>query len=80
MKIIKFGKPNCPPCAQVTKFLKDREINYVDINPLETEDFDLLIRHNIKTVPVTILVDENGNELQRSVGFNEIELKQLINE
>lgn len=78
MKIIKFGKPDCPPCQQVEKFLKESGINYESINPFETEEFDLLIKHNVKTVPVTVLIDDKGEEIQRKAGFNEKALKHLI--
>lgn len=78
MKIIKFGKEGCPPCEQVENFLKASGINYISINPFETEDFDLLIKHNVKTVPITVLVDDAGEELQRKAGFNETALRHLV--
>lgn len=78
MKVIKFGKPDCAPCQAVEKFLKASGVDYLSVNPFETEEFDLLIKHNVKTVPITVLVDEKGEELQRKAGFNEAALTHLI--
>lgn len=79
MKILKFGKKGCSPCDQVEKLLKESGIQYDSINAAETEDVDLLIEHGIRNVPVTILFNNDGEVLQKEVGFNEENLKKLIN-
>lgn len=85
MKIIKFGKPHgeCPPCDKVSEYLKSRlgtefKIKVEEVNPFETEDYELILKHNITTVPVTVLVDEEGNSILRKAGFNEKALNSLI--
>ena len=80
MKIIKFGKPygECPPCDKVSDYLKSREIEVEEVNPFETEDYELILKHNITTVPVTVLVDGNGDTILRKAGFNEKALNSLI--
>ena len=84
-KIIKFGKPHgeCPPCDKVSEYLKSRlgtefKIKVEEIDPYDTEDFDLILKHNITTVPVTVLVDGNGDTILRKAGFNEKALNSLI--
>ena len=80
MKIIKFGKPHgeCPPCDKVSDYLKSREVEVEEVDPYNTEDFDLILKHNITTVPVTVLVDGNGDTILRKAGFNEKALNSLI--
>ena len=79
-KIIKFGKPHgeCPPCDKVSEYLKSRGIEVEEVNPFETEDYELILKHNITTVPVTVLVDGNGDTILRKAGFNEKALNSLI--
>ena len=80
MRIIKFGKPHgeCPPCDKVSDYLKSRNIKVEEVNPFETEDYELILKHNITTVPVTVLVDGNGDTILRKAGFNEKALNSLI--
>lgn len=82
MKIIKFGKPGCAPCDNVETFLKNKEVDFLSINPYNTDsdyDMDLIIKANVKTIPVTILLDDDGNIIKRKAGFNEKALEDLIN-
>lgn len=82
-KIIKFGKPGCPPCENVDAFLKQKRVEFVSVNPFETTDetyMDLILEHSIKTIPVTLLVDAENNVLARKNGFNPKALEHLIGE
>lgn len=76
--VIKFGKIGCAPCQTVENFLKEHNIEYTSINPFETEDVDLVLKHNITTIPVTVLLDEKGNVLARKAGFNEKAMNHLV--
>ena len=81
MRIIEFGKKGCQPCQNVSEFLTKNNVEYTFINPFETEDPDeleLILENNIKTIPVTILVDENGTVVTRKAGYNEKALNHLI--
>lgn len=77
-KILKFGKKGCAPCEQVEALLKKRQVEYESVDPFETDDFEMVLKYDIKTVPVTFLLDEEGNILQRKNGFNEKALNFLI--
>lgn len=80
MKIIKFGKPDCTPCINVSDFLKAKGVDFEEINPFETttEEEDLLVlENNIKTIPVTIL-QKDGETVLRKAGYNEKALEHLI--
>lgn len=76
MKLIKFEKENCPACTMVENFLIDKGIKAEKINPFNEPD--KAVKFNIGSVPVTILVDNDGNEVKRSIGFKPDELESLV--
>ncbi|MCM3056450.1 MULTISPECIES: hypothetical protein [Bacillaceae] len=41
---------------------------------------ELILQYGLTGVPVTLLIDVNNNELKRVVGYNPIELSELINQ
>lgn len=77
-KLIKFEKTGCVPCIRVQNFLEDKEVEVekVDVfaNPSVAGKF------NIGSVPTIVLVNGEGNEIGRSVGYNEEELEALISQ
>lgn len=75
-KLIKFEKDNCPACTMVENFLTDNKVVAEKVNPFN--DPKLATKFMISSVPVTILLDEEGNEMGRSRGFNPSELEELI--
>jgi thioredoxin 1 len=76
MKLIKFEKENCSACTMVQNFLDANDVTVEKINPFENPK--LAANFMISSVPVTILLDEEGNEVQRSRGFNPDELESII--
>lgn len=77
-KLIKFEKNGCTPCQMVQNYLDEKGVEVERINPFDQPK--LAIKYDISSVPVTILVDENGNEITRSVGFKPIELDEMISQ
>lgn len=77
-KLLKFEKENCPACTMVENFLADNNVVAEKVNPFN--DPKLATKFMISSVPVTILLDEEGNELDRSRGFNPTELEKLISQ
>lgn len=75
-KLIKFEKENCPACTMVENFLNANEVDVEKVNPFENPK--LAAKFMISSVPVTILLDDEGNEIQRSRGFNPAELEEII--
>jgi thioredoxin 1 len=75
-KLLKFEKENCPACTMVENFLIDKSVEVEKVNPFEQPK--LAAKFMISSVPVTILLDDEGNEIQRSRGFNPVELEALI--
>jgi thioredoxin 1 len=77
MKLLKFEKENCPACTMVEHFLSDRNIEPEKVNPFENPK--LAANFRISSVPVTILLDDEGNEIKRVIGFKPDELEDIIN-
>jgi thioredoxin 1 len=78
LKIIKFEQPSCVPCKMVANFLNDKEIEYTTYNVLE--DFAETEQYFIMSTPVTILLDNDGNEVNRVVGYNPGQLEELVSQ
>lgn len=68
MKIEKYGASWCGPCKMLDKTLdlipKDIEIIKFDAD----EDEELFVEKGIKSVPVLIFYDDDGNEVNRLIG------------
>lgn len=79
MKILKFYAEWCGPCKVVGQNLKNANLP-IPITEVDVEDNDdLVLQYGVRSVPVVILVDGNGNEIRRWVGiFNINELKETI--
>jgi thioredoxin 1 len=56
--------------------LTDKNVEVEKVNPFENPK--LAAKFMISSVPVTILLDEEGTEIQRSRGFNPDELESLV--
>lgn len=67
-KIIIFTMPTCAPCKVVKRWVTELGIEDVTYyNCDEDEDF-FVEKYAIKSVPTTIIFDDNMNELRRNVG------------
>lgn len=75
-KIIKFENENCVPCKNVGNLLDSARVEYETVQPFK--DPDTAIKFRIRTVPVTVLLKDDV-EVARSVGFNPVELNEIIN-
>lgn len=76
-KLIKFGASWCAPCKSASKFLSQFDpetYQEVDI----TEDEDLAVKFGIKNIPTFVLLNVNGDEVDRFTGFNPSQIKQAI--
>lgn len=80
MKLIKFGAEWCGPCrildAKLDKFTDCEVIRYsVD----DDEVSELLDKYKIRNIPVTILLDDNGETVNKWVGdFDVNEVKKYL--
>lgn len=75
-KLIKLEKPACRPCLMVSSFLDDQNVQYEPIDV--TVHPEVGAEYGVMSVPVTILLDDTGKEVSRSIGFNPVQLEELI--
>lgn len=76
MKVIKFYKNGCAPCKSVEQYLDSNGIQYEDVNIYD--DPDTAFDHGIMSVPVVILLNDDGTEANRAIGFNIDKLKEIV--
>jgi thioredoxin-like negative regulator of GroEL len=80
-KILKFGADWCMPCKVLNKKLEDFTDCEVVKYDVDDVDEELLEKFKIRNIPVTILLDENEEEIQRWIGvFDVNEISNKIRE
>ena len=79
MKVLKFGADWCGPCKVLNSRLEGfNECPIIKYNVDEVDE-ELLNKYDIINIPVTILLDDEDNEIRRWIGlFNVQELKDEI--
>ena len=76
MKLIKLEQPSCNPCQLVSNYLKEKEIEFEAIDV--TQRPEIAAEYGVMGVPVTILLNAEGIELKRSIGFKPDELDNIV--
>ena len=75
-KIKKFSATWCGPCRVLKQNLEG--FTRVPVEEIDVEaNIDETTKYNIRNVPVLVYLDENGNEVDRTVGLVTV---QKINE
>lgn len=72
MKIYKFGADWCGPCRVLNQRLD--KFNGCEVVKYDVDEMDenILDKYHIKNIPVTILVDDNENEVYKWVGLFDV--------
>ena len=69
MKLLKFYAEWCQPCHMLSKKMQswpDSITNIVEnIDVDDSKQRATVLKYNVRGIPLIILVDDNGNELQR---------------
>lgn len=77
-KLIKFEKENCKPCEMVSDYLSSKNVEFEAINaydnPMKAS------KMKVRSVPTLMLIDTEGNEIKRIVGYNPQEIDLMIEE
>lgn len=69
MKVLKFYATWCGPCKALSTTIEKYYKGDVPIEDIDIDaNNDMAKKYNIRSVPVLVLVDENGNELRRKSG------------
>ncbi|MDQ1850985.1 glutaredoxin domain-containing protein [Bacillus stercoris] len=69
MRLIKLEQPNCNPCKMVTNYLEQTDIQFETVDVTQEPE-----------VALTILLNDQGEEVNRSIGFKPNELDELLKE
>jgi thioredoxin 1 len=78
MKLLKFSQPSCAPCRMVSDYLNRKGVEYEEINVLDEKNAELANKFKIQSVPVLVLVDDNGEFVDQAFKFNPAEIDRLI--
>ncbi|ERH58648.1 MULTISPECIES: thioredoxin family protein [Bacillus] len=78
MRLIKLEQPNCNPCKMVSNYLNDAGVKYETVDV--TQNPEVAAQFGVMGVPVTFLLNEQGEEVKRSIGFKPNELDELLKE
>jgi len=81
-KIIKFSTKTCSPCISLKPIFDKVSIENNDVlfESIDChENPEITQKYGIRGVPCLVLLDEQGNEIKRNVGFiNEEQLNKFM--
>lgn len=78
-KVIKFGAEWCGPCKVLNSRFEN--FNTCEVEKIDVDDADeeLLSKHTVRNIPLTVLVDENDNVIKKWIGIFDVnEITNLI--
>lgn len=75
-KILKFSRVGCNPCVRMSNHLHDTDVEFVELDV--EEDAQMAAKFGVGSVPTLLLIDEDDNILERVVGFNDVEVDELV--
>ncbi|MGD6876984.1 thioredoxin family protein [Bacillus infantis] len=76
MELIVLSQEGCNPCIAVKNLLASEEVDHqlIDVH----ENPEVAAKYGVMSTPVILLVDEKGEVVERSRGFNPAELENMI--
>jgi len=77
VKIIEYTSKTCPKCKQLELMLKDYNVNVEKINTSTDEGFEDAVNNGVLSIP-TLILYENGKEVNRMVGNNPERLRRFM--
>lgn len=76
--ILQVGAEWCSPCQQAKRHIKSIEaeskVSYIDVEANEA----LVSLYKIKNLPTFILLDFDGKEVERFVGFDKVKIDNML--
>lgn len=86
MELLVVSQTTCKPCVLVKNYLNEQEVEYKVFNITNEESVEIqgveytASELSIMSTPITILFDEDGEEISRVAGANESSLDVLISQ
>lgn len=82
MKIVKFHQDTCQPCRMVENFIGDVLNEKVDesynVWDNDKATLEMIQEHQIMQTPVILLINEQNEEIAKSIGFKPSELEKIF--
>jgi len=81
-KVIKFWAPWCGPCRMYAPTFDkvaekyDGQVEFINVNV--DEDKELSNQYNVRSIPHTVLVKEDGTVLSKTGLLSETDLEELV--
>lgn len=75
-KLIKFRATTCNPCKMLDRALQDFGIE-VDAEYNVEIDSEITEKYDVMKSPTVILIDDDGNEIDRAVGLDIPKIMEL---
>ena len=80
MRLVKIYSQTCGPCKALDKILNNANIEHENIDIDSQEGEEMIEKYGIRAVPTLLLLDEEGNMLNKHVGvLNAGDLKKFAN-
>lgn len=77
-RLLKLEKTHCTPCLRVQNYLDSKGVEVEKVDVFESPE--VAGKYDISSVPVTILLDSNNEEIERVNGYDEPGLDKLISQ
>ena len=81
MKVIKFYADGCGPCKTYApvfdKVVKELNVEYENIN-VDKDTTGLAAKYKVRSIPLTVFINEDGTSTKEVGMLSEEKLKQLI--
>lgn len=81
-KVIKFWAPWCGPCRMYAPTFDkvaekyEGQVEFVNVNV--DEDKELSSQYNVRSIPYTVLIKEDGTVLPKTGLLSETDLEELV--
>ena len=76
--ILQASSSWCSPCQQAKRYIKsinaEDKVAYIDVEENEA----LVAEYKIKNLPTFILLDFDGKEVERFVGFDKVKIDNML--
>ena len=76
--VLQLSSSWCNPCQQAKRYIKsikaEDKVAYIDVEENEA----LVAEYKIKNLPTFILLDFDGKEVERFVGFDKVKIDNML--
>ena len=76
--ILQVSASFCNPCQQAKRYIKsikaEDKVAYIDVEENEA----LVAEYKVKNLPTFILLDFDGKEVERFVGFDKVKIDNML--